>query len=129
MAGWRVIFLDTNYLIMGLVEGSREAERLLAWLEAGERLCVSAIVWYEFVCGPVRPEQVAVMRSLVDDVVPFDAVQAEESARLFNAVGRRRALRVDSMIAAVSLARGAALATNNEDDFAPFAELGLRLLG
>ncbi|MFT5497246.1 MAG: hypothetical protein ACI9TH_002652, partial [Kiritimatiellia bacterium] len=35
-----MICLDTNYLILGLVPGSPEATRLLAWLDAGEQFVV-----------------------------------------------------------------------------------------
>jgi predicted nucleic acid-binding protein len=123
-----VICLDTNYLIMGLVRNSREMERILAWAENGERFSVSSIVWYEFACGPVTRAQISAMRDLVDEVVPFDVQHAEESARLFNAVGRRRQLRVDAMIAATAVLRDVPLATGNQTDFTPFAEHGLRLL-
>jgi len=49
-------------------------------------------------------------------------------ARLFNAVHRKRGLRADAMIAATAIVSGARLATNNRDDFAPFAAHGLKLL-
>ena len=124
-----MICLDTNYLILGLVRAASEAERLLAWSESGERLCVSAVVWYEFTCGPVDPGQVAAMRALIHEVVAFDDIQAEEAARLFNAVDRQRHLRVDAMIAAAAVSRDAYLATRNREDFAPFTEHGLCLIG
>ena len=123
-----MICLDTNYLIMGLVENSREAERLLAWSDAGERFCASTIVWYEFACGPVAPKQLSAMRGLMDELVPFDDAQAQEAARLFNAVGRPRQLRVDAMIAAAAMSRAVPLATSNQDDFSPFIDHGLDLL-
>jgi predicted nucleic acid-binding protein len=123
-----MICLDTNYLILGLVRGSGEAERIMAWSETGERFCVSAVVWYEFMCGPVTSVQVVAMRSLVDEIVPFDHAQAEQAARLFNAVGRNRQLRVDAMIAAAAVSRNAAFATADRDDFSPFVVHGLRLV-
>lgn len=123
-----MICLDTSYLILGLVHGAREAQRIQAWAEAGERFCTSAIVWYEFTCGPADAAQVAAVRALLDEILPFDDLHAEEAARLFSATGRRRPLRVDAMIAAAALARGVPLATGNRADFAPFVEHGLRLL-
>ena len=128
VAGRDVICLDTNYLIMGLVQGSREAERLLAWSETGEEFCVSSVVWYEFSCGPVGPKQIAAMRGLMREIVPFDAALAEDAAALFNASGRRRNLRVDAMIAATAMSRSVPLATRSRVDFAPFADHGLLLL-
>lgn len=124
-----MICLDTNYLILGLVRGSRESRRLIDWSEGGEKFFAPSTVWYEFLCGPVGTGEIAAMRAVVKDVVPFDESQAEESARLFNATGRRRQLRVDAMIAAAATSRGAPLATNNTSDFEVFRPHGLRLIG
>ncbi len=123
-----MICLDTNVLIMGLVADSVEAERILGWYDEGERFCAPAIVWYEFLCGPVTDEQVAAIRTVIAEIVPFDDVVAEESARLFNAVGRPRQLRIDTIIAATAVARGIPLATGNREHFAPFTAHGLQLL-
>lgn len=124
-----MICLDTNYLIMGLVAGSDEATRLLAWAESGETFSVSSIVWYEFLCGPITNEQEAAMQLLVPDIVVFDGAVAREAARLFNAVGRSRRLRVDAMIAATAIIGDTPLATRNLADFSRFTDLGLRLFG
>jgi predicted nucleic acid-binding protein len=124
-----MICLDTNYLILGLVPGSVEAERLVRWSKAGDELVAPAVVWYEFLCGPVDARQVATMRGVLDHVLPMDEAQAEEAARLFNATGRRRELRVDAMIAAAATSRQAPLATGNVRDFRIFAAHGLRLMG
>jgi hypothetical protein len=48
-----MICLDTNYLILGLVPGSRESKDLIAWALAGETLIAPMPAWYEFICGPV----------------------------------------------------------------------------
>ncbi len=124
-----MICLDTNVLIMGLVAGSADAQRLLGWHDAGERFCASTIVWYEFVCGPVTDAQVAAIRALLVEIIPFDVALAEESARLFNAVGRPRQLRIDAIIAATAMTRRIPLATGNREHFAPFTAHGLQLLG
>ena len=50
-----MIHLDTNYLIGLAVPGSREAAEVDEWLAAGQVLAVSAIVWSEFLNGPVTP--------------------------------------------------------------------------
>jgi len=93
-------------------------------------LCTSAVVWYEFLCGPVDDEAVDLVRAILDDrVIPFTADQAIESARLYLATGRQRRLRVDGMIAAAAIVANAALATENTDDFRAFAPFGLRLHG
>ncbi len=124
-----MICLDTNYLILGLVRGSAEADALLRWSDQGETFCVSTIVWYEFLCGPVTDVQVQAMRSLLAEIAPFDEGVADEAARLFNRIGRRRHLRVDAMIAAVAITRSSPFATRNTDDFNPFVEFGLSLCG
>lgn len=124
-----MILLDTNYLIRALVEGSAEAGRVIGWLEAGEDLGSSAVSWYEFLCGPVDDGGIdAVLGILNDRILPFTADQAAESSRLFNAVGRRRSLRVDAMIAAAAIVANATLATDNARDFESFAPFGLKLL-
>jgi len=123
-----VICLDTNYLILGLTAGTREAEQLIAWSRAGEALITAAPAWFEFLCGPVAPIQVATMRAFLREVVSFGEPQVLEAARLFNAVGRKRNLRVDAMIAGSAIVARASLATNNRTDFAVFAPHGLQLL-
>ena len=123
-----MICLDTNYLILGLVSESREAEQLIAWSRAGERFCAPAVVWYEFRCGPIDARQETTMRALLHDIIPFNSFQADEAARLFNATGRRRPLRVDAMIAAAATSRHIPLATNNYQDFLSFTPYGLSLI-
>lgn len=123
-----MICLDTNYLILGLVSGSAEASALIAWGRAGESFCASAIVWYEFLCGPVDSTHVSTMRAVVRSILPFGPEQAREAARLYNGTGRRRRLRVDAMIAASATTHSVPLATSNTVDFAVFVPLGLRLV-
>lgn len=123
-----MILLDTNYLIRALIAGTDEAARVSAWIDSGEDLCTSSVSWYEFLCGPVDEEGIDLMRAITSDrILPFTAAAAQESARLFNAVGRRRQLRVDAMVAATAIVAGARLATENGDDFSPFVREGLRL--
>jgi predicted nucleic acid-binding protein len=122
-----MICLDTNYLVLGLVPGSRESQELIAWAQEGEALIVPMPAWYEFICGPVTAPQIAAMRAFLHDLVPFDEPQSMEAARLFNAAGRKRALRIDAMIAATALVAGASLATNNRSDFNIFVPHGLKL--
>ncbi len=124
-----MICLDTNYLIMGLVSGSREADILLQWAEQGETFCASSIVWYEFLCGPITLEHETAMKRLLTEIVPFDEDSANTAASLFNQAGRSRQLRVDAMIAATAIAKDIPLATSNTSDFARFRPYGLQLTG
>jgi predicted nucleic acid-binding protein len=125
-----MICLDTNYLIRALVPATAEARRVGEWLDAGEPLAIPAIAWYEFLCGSIiTDEEIQLAMVIVsENVLPFEQAEAAESARLFNAAGRKRALRVDAMIAGTAVAAGARLATNNRSDFKPFTAHGLALL-
>ena len=123
-----MICLDTNYLIMGLVAGSREAGLLLEWASKGEKLITSSIVWYEFLCGPVTDQHVAAMKQLLAQIAPFDESTSNIASQLFNQAGRKRTLRVDAMIAATAIAQQSPLATNNTNDFSPFVPFGLELV-
>lgn len=122
-----VICLDTNYLILGLVGGSTEADQLIAWSDAGETFCAASTAWYEFLCGPVESGHISAMGGILHRILPFDETQAREAARLYNATGRKRRLRVDAMIASAATTNSIPLATNNQDDFAEFIPLGLEL--
>ena len=123
-----MICLDTNYLILGLVPSSRERHDLIHWYQAGEPLITPMPAWYEFLCGPVTPQQVAAIRAFLHQIVPFDEPQSNAAASLFNATGRKRVLRVDAMIAATAVVAKAALATNNGGDFRAFVPHGLKLV-
>ena len=125
-----MILLDTNYLIRMLVAGTREAERINAWLDDHEELCTSSVSWYEFLSGPVDDVGVDLVRTVIQDrVLPFVADTASEAARLFNAAGRARRLRVDAMVAASATMVNASLATGNLGDFGMIAAAsGLRLV-
>jgi len=124
-----MICLDTNYLVRGLIAATPEAVSLIKWIRKGELLCASSIVWYEFACGPVDSEGLKLGRSLLaGGILPFDEIQVARAARLFNATGRLRRLRVDAIIAATAIVAGASLATGNKRDFLPFVEHGLKLI-
>jgi predicted nucleic acid-binding protein len=125
-----MILLDTTYLIRALVPDSVESERIVDWFQAGEDLCTSSIAWHEFLCGPADDEGVLVVQSLLQDrVLPYTGDQASESARLFNATGGKRHLRVHSMIAAAAIVADAELATGDSGHFMEFGRYGLKLAG
>lgn len=122
-----MICLDTNYLILGLVSNSPENEQIRRWIADGTGLVVPAVVWFEFLCGPVDDRHVETMRAVVVDIIVFDDVHARVAADLLNVGGRRRSSRVDAMIAATAIVANVPLATNNSADFALFQDAGLRL--
>lgn len=99
-----------------------------SWLAEGEDLCTSSIAWYEFVSGPVDEEGIDLIREVVQGrILPFVADTAMEAARLYNASGRVRRLRIDAMIAATAIIASASLCTANDVDFKTFTAEGLRL--
>lgn len=123
-----MILLDANYLIAAGQLGSTEFAQLVRWKEHGEALGTPAIAWTEFLSGPVHPEDITDMQSLLNaSIFPFDEACATTAANLFNATGRKRSLRVDGMIAATALENNAHLATRNIEHFKLFLPLGLKL--
>ena len=123
-----MILLDTNYLIGALVAGSDESKQVLNWLERGEVLITAMPAWYEFLCGPVSELQIKAIQSVLTEIVPLDEAQSKEAAMLFNCTGRRRALRIDALIASCATLKGALLATRNTSDFEIFVTQGLQLI-
>jgi predicted nucleic acid-binding protein len=123
-----MIHLDTNYLIGLLVRGSTEARSVEGWLAAGSSLAASSIACTEFLSGPVRPEEVRLLETVLEGrLVPFDHSRAFLAAELFNRAGRRRGSRFDCMIAATAMLNDAQLATANIADFERFVPFGLKL--
>jgi predicted nucleic acid-binding protein len=121
-----VIQLDANYLILGAIASTPQGGDLRRWLLEGEAASTSAIAWMEFVTGPVEPELVESVRHIIEDrIVPIGREESELAASLFNAVGRKRALRYDCLIAATAIRTGSRLATANRSDFSLFVPHGL----
>lgn len=122
-----MIHLDTNLLIRLAQADKRIIRACQGWLEE-EQLAVSSVAWFEFICGPLRAEDIQLIERLVEGrILPFTVPQAERAAALFNSAGRKRASRWDCMIAAAALYDNARLATLNSSDFKHFGDAGLRL--
>jgi predicted nucleic acid-binding protein len=124
-----MIHLDTNYLIGLAVRGSSPAQNVDKWLADGEPLAASALVWTEFLNGPVSADEIALVESVIEgNLVAFEKPTAVLAAQLFNQAGRRRGSRFDCLIAATAILASAELATENRKDFEPFVPLGLKLI-
>ena len=120
--------LDTNFLIALSCGDETSIRKVGKWISTGKRIAVSAVVWTEFLSGPLDEEQLSRMKTLIDEVIPFDEEQAVLAAELFNHAGRGRALRMDAMIAAAAITNKAPLATENSADMKRFVSEGLKLL-
>jgi predicted nucleic acid-binding protein len=123
-----MIQLDANFLILGAIAATPQNADLQRWLSQGEAASTSAVAWMEFKTGPVGPELVESVRQIVEDrIMPIGREEAELAASLFNAVGRKRTLRYDCLIAATAIRTGSRLATANRSDFSLFVSHGLEL--
>jgi predicted nucleic acid-binding protein len=124
-----VIHLDTSFLIRAGVRSTPEGHRLRGWLRAGTPVRVSAVVWAEYLCGPVPGKAVEEAAELCGEPVAFGGAEATLAAQMFNATGRRRGTLADCMIAAIALSADAAVATSNPRDFERFGEFGVVVEG
>ena len=124
-----MIHLDTNVLI-GLAEAETSIVRTIGrWLDDDEKLAVSSITWFEFLCGPLEPDAIELIEQVIAGrIIVFNAAQAERAAEIFNSAGRQRASRWDCMIAAAAIESRARLATRDGRDFARFKTAGLQLV-
>ena len=123
------VHLDTNYLIAYAGEASTDLViRVEGWILEDRKFCCSAMAWAEFLCGPVLPEEIAAMETLLHDVLPVTPELATEAARLFGETGRRSRSLADCIIAATAMRDDVPLATLNHKDFLPFVAHGLILL-
>lgn len=104
--------------------GGRRAAR---WAGDDAKLCVSAVAWGEYLCGPLDPDELQAVRALVEPALALTDVDAELAAHLFNLGGRRKRSLSDCFIAATAIRAGAPLATSNRQDFARFIPAGLQL--
>lgn len=123
------VHLDTNYLVY-FANGGNEAaiEHIESWLRENRKLFVSAMAWAEFQCGPLGAREHDMAHDVVNGVLPMTLEIANRAGFLFQVTGRRPRSLPDCIIAATAIAAKAPLATENRDDFAPFAAHGLELI-
>ena len=124
-----MIHLDSNLLIALADAADPHRARALRLMRTLPEAAVSSLAWWEFECGPVSPEGASLVRRLLPGgIVPFHEAHSTAAAGLFNAAGRARRLKFDSLIAATAILADAELATANPGDFHPFVPHGLKLL-
>lgn len=108
--------------------GSSQEAQLVAGLDAGETVGISALAWGEFLCGPISASAEALSRRLFSDAVGLERMDAEKASHLFNRTGRRSKTYADCCIAAVAIRSQATLATSNRSDFTTMVPHGLMLV-
>jgi predicted nucleic acid-binding protein len=126
-----VILLDTSVLIDGLTGPKGSAPALRDAIERGERLLLPALVLYEWLRGPRRPEELAAQEALFprEAAVPFAAHEAALAASLYGRLRKARGREIDLAIAACALVRNARLWTLNLEDFRDIPDLQASLPG
>jgi predicted nucleic acid-binding protein len=122
-----VIHLDTNFLIRGLVDGTREARQVDRWCAHGEPIAICALAWAEFLCGSVGAPERAIALEFLGEIRDVGVADAGRAAELFQRGGRRARSLPDCVIAACAIGAGAALATSNVEDFRRLVPFGLKL--
>ena len=128
-----MIVLDTSVLIeaVSAAHDSPIPASLRRFIENGERLAVPSLVFYEFLRGPRRPEELAFQNALfpLERALRFGSAEAQLSAKLYRSVPRARGRELDLAIASCAIAQDAALWTLNVRDFAGIPGLRLVSLG
>lgn len=123
-----MIHLDTNALI-ALPHWANQSHPLMSRVQRGEAVAACSWVWYEYLSGPIEEAAVQMAGHFIGGrILAVDGEHARLASELFNLTGRRRALRTDTLIAAVAISSGAELLTLNTQDFLPFVPHGLKLM-
>lgn len=123
-----MIHFDTNALI-ALPQWARDGHAVVDRVLGGETVAVCAMVWYEYLIGPVAEREAEMAHAFLSgNIEPIGESDGALGAELFNAAGRRRTLKSDALIAAAAIRAEADFVTINVDDFEPFVSQGLRLL-
>ncbi|MDN5850783.1 MAG: PIN domain-containing protein [Nitrococcus sp.] len=123
-----MIHFDTNALI-ALPQWARSGHTLVDRVVDGEAAAVCALVWYEYLLGPLADGEAELARAFLGgNIEPVHEADAEFAAGLFKAAGRRRRLKTDALIAAAAIRAGADFVTVNVADFQPFVDHGLQLI-
>ncbi len=121
------IHLDTSALVDALTGPRRSLDPLIALVDQGQRLSLSAIVLYEWLRGPRTRDELVIQEDLFprERAVPFGAEPAAIAARLYATVKRPRGREIDLAVAACALHDRAALWTLNRPDFSDLPGLTL----
>ncbi len=119
--------LDTCVLVDALTGPQRSAKDLRALIEQGERISFSALVLYEWLRGPRRPQELRAQEALfpAGEAASFGPAEAALASEFYGLVKRPRGRELDLAIAACAILQDAALWTLNPRDFADIPKLRL----
>jgi predicted nucleic acid-binding protein len=122
-----MIHLDISVLIDCLTGRKRSAPRLTRFVEASERVHITAPVFYEWRRGPRSAEEIEDQEALFpsEQIVPFGPAEALVAADLYRKIRRPRGREIDIAIAACAIAHRARLWTLNPEDFEDIPNLVL----
>lgn len=122
-----MIHLDTSVLVDALTGSRPLLGQLHAVVADGERLGISAVVLFEWLRGPRRPEELAAQEALIPatGAVPFGPAEATTAAGIYRQLARARSREADVAIAATAIVHGASLWTVNPGDFRDIRDLTL----
>src|SRR5262245_39207128 len=123
--------VDNDVLVYACASRGPERRRLLALVDAGEELGISAIAWYEFCRGPRTSEQLAIARQFfgAGGIVAFDEHHAARAGEVFRLLGSPRKRAADIAIGVTAVLADAVLLTRNKRDFAGIPELRSEVVG
>src|SRR5262245_2331327 len=122
-----MIHLDTSALIDSLTGRKQSERRLRSFIEASQRVHISAPVFYEWRRGTRSTEEIEDQEALFpfEQIVPFGVFEALLAADLYRKVRRARGREIDIAIAACAIAQKAQLWTLSPDDFKDIPNLVL----
>ena len=118
-----MIQLDTSSLIRALNLGSPEDRKLRAWIGAGETHEHGRLGGV-----PVLSDDLGCQRQLRSSDSTVTSPRITRRLPPVYSTGRRRGSLIDCMVAAVALADGAPIATENVADFRRFEDFGLKVV-
>lgn len=123
-----MIHFDTNALIY-LPQWAKDGHPVIKRVVAGEPAAVCSVVWYEYLCVPLTNDEAALTHAFLQGrIQPVTEEDAQLAAELFNATGRKRMHRTDTLIAACAIRANAEFVTANVTYFQPLTMHGLRLV-
>lgn len=127
-----MIILDTDALIEILQKGSKKGDQIFRILKnSHEEIATTSLNLHEIVYGLIKNQSLNIMAELAGfRAIGFTKSDAMLSAKMEFELERKgmKTARLDCMIAAIAINKGAKLCTLNTKHFKRFEKFGLKLL-